>query len=133
MKKSVKRESVSNLSEQEQKDLIEERHRSISKEITDNYDNKNLSPLTIHNSLHSFEKCFTQYSFYLKELPTVYLNYGQINFYWKGLEIVCQGGNFRAKCTIKNSESGFSAWMSRKKLMAVLEAYFSEKFPVPPC
>lgn len=107
-------------------------HLKIIQSIKDRYDDKYITPLTIHNALHSFETYFQQYSYALKSVPMVDFNEKQIVFSWYPKEgaafrLSCQGPSFYWSCG-----PNASGWARRDAVMTAIKEALNVDLPVEP-
>lgn len=132
-KRSIRKRSVvpTKLLKEPTQEDIEKHHDKIIDLIKNNYDNRDISPLTLHNALHSFEKFFFQYTDWLKEMPECHCADGYILFKWADkLHIRAQGPNF----TYRWKGTQDIALYRREELMKRLASYdVHYKFPISPC
>lgn len=109
---------------------LDKANNKVFETIENNYDNRDFSPLTLHNAAHSFDKFFRQYSYWLNTKPIVSMAYGTISIKWgKTLTLSCVNGSF--SLIYKGRSIGGPS--RRKSVMATIEALEpSYKFLVGP-
>ena len=118
------------------KEEIQAANLKVLKKIKVNEDNRDYTALTLHNSMHSFETYFFQYSDWLNISPEVILDGSHLKFRWgKVMEIQCNGANFILS-HYKDYPSFAAApvWERRealmKRIMLIAKDY---QFPIEPC